>query len=67
MTFIENEIYVDRNNTQYRYIERRGGVTVFIIFGTEQRTIRNSVGRFRWDELDTSVDIIGKLDRKSVL
>jgi hypothetical protein len=64
MTFIENEIYVDRNNTQYRYIERRGGVTVFIIFGTEQRTIRNSVGRFRWDELDTSVDIIGKLDDK---
>ena len=64
MTFIENEIYVDRNNTQYRYIERRGGVTVFIIFGTEQRTIRNSVGRFRWDDLDTSVDIIGKLDDK---
>jgi len=64
MTFIENEIYIDRSNTQYRYIERRGGVTVFIILGTDQRTIRNSVGRFRWDDLDTSIDIIGKLDDK---
>jgi hypothetical protein len=64
MTFIENEIYVDRDNTQYRYIERRGGVTVFMNLMTNERAIRNSVGRFRWDDLDTSVDIIGKLDDK---
>ena len=64
MTFIENEIYVDRDNTQYRYIERRGGVTVFINLKTNERAIRNSVGRFRWDDLDTSIDIIRKLDDK---
>ena len=62
MKFVENEIYVDRSNTRYRYIERRGGVTVFIILGTDQRTIRNSVGRFRWDDLDTSIDIISKVN-----
>jgi len=60
MTFIENEIYIDCDNTQYRYIERRGGVTVFMNLTTNERAIRNSVGRFRWDDLDTSVDIIGK-------
>jgi len=64
MTFIENEIYIDRDNTQYRYIERRGGVTVFFNLTTNERAIRNSVGRFRWDDLDTSIDIIGKLDDK---
>ena len=62
MTFIENEIYIDRDNTQYRYIERRGGVTVFFNLTTNERAIRNSVGRFRWDDQDTSIDIIGKLD-----
>jgi hypothetical protein len=62
MTFIENEIYIDRDNTQYRYIERRGGVTVFMNLTTNERAIRNSVGRFRWDDQDTSIDIIGKLD-----
>ena len=30
MTFIEGEYYVDRDNTQYIYVERRGGVTVFL-------------------------------------
>ena len=64
MTFIENEIYIDRSNTQYRYIERRGGVTAFMNLTTNERAIRNSVGRFRWDDLDTSIDIIGKLDDK---
>ena len=64
MTFIENGIYVDRDNTQYRYIERRGGVTVFMNLTTNERAIRNSVGRFRWDDLDTPVDIIGKVDEK---
>jgi hypothetical protein len=60
MEFIVGEIYVDRDNTQYRYIERRGGVTVFMNLTTNERAIRNSVGRFRWDDLDTNFDIIGK-------
>jgi hypothetical protein len=62
MTFNEEEYYVDRDNTQYLYIERRGGVTVFLNLTTRERAIRNSVGRFRWDDLDTNFDIIGKLD-----
>ena len=61
MEFIVGEIYVDRDNTQYRYIERRGGVTVFMNLTTNERSIRNSVGRFRWDDLDTSIDIVGKV------
>jgi hypothetical protein len=61
MEFIVGEIYVDRDNTQYRYIERRGGVTVFMNLTTNERAIRNSVGRFRWDDLDTSIDIVGKV------
>jgi hypothetical protein len=61
MEFIVDEIYVDRDNTQYRYIERRGGVTVFMNLTTNERAIRNSVGRFRWDDLDTSIDIVGKV------
>jgi hypothetical protein len=64
MTFIEGEYYVDRDNTQYIYVERRGGVTVFLNLTTNERAIRNSVGRFRWDDQDTSIDIIGKLDDK---
>ena len=61
MEFIVGEIYLDRDNTQYRYIERRGGVTVFMNLTTNERAIRNSVGRFRWDDLDTSIDIVGKV------
>ena len=61
MEFIVGEIYVDRDNTQYRYIERRGGVTVFMNLTTNERAIRKSVGRFRWDDLDTSIDIVGKV------
>ena len=64
MTFIEGEYYVDRDNTQYIYVERRGGVMVFLNTTTRERAIRNSVGRFRWDDQDTSIDIIGKLDDK---
>ena len=60
MEFIVDEIYVDRDNTQYRYIERRGGVTVFMNLTTNERAIQNSVGRFRWDDLDTSIDIVRK-------
>jgi hypothetical protein len=62
MTFVEDEYYLDRDNTQYIYVERRGGVTIFLNLTTRERAIRNSVGRFRWDNQDTPVDIVGKLD-----
>jgi hypothetical protein len=60
MEFVANEIYVDREGVEYRYIERRSGVQVFESVETNQRLVLNSQGRFRWDNQDHPRDIIGK-------
>jgi hypothetical protein len=60
MEFVANEIYVDREGNEYRYLERRSGVQVFESVETGTRLVLNSVGRFRWDDQDHPNDIIGK-------
>ena len=60
MEFVANEIYVDREGVEYRYLERRSGVQVFENVDTNQRLVLNSQGRFRWDDQDHPRDIIGK-------
>ena len=60
MEFVANEIYLDREGVEYRYLERRGGVQVFESVETNQRLVLNSQGRFRWDDQDHPRDIIGK-------
>jgi hypothetical protein len=60
MEFVANEIYVDREGVEYRYLERRSGVQVFESVETNQRLVLNSQGRFRWDNQDHPRDIIGK-------
>jgi hypothetical protein len=60
MEFVANEIYVDREGVEYRYIERRSGVQVFESVETNQRLVLNSQGRFRWDDQDHPRDVIGK-------
>ena len=60
LTFEKGKVYLDRIDNQYVFIEKRGNVTVFEdILGT---TCRNSVGRYRWDDEDTDMDIIGELN-----
>lgn len=60
MEFIANEIYIDREGIEYRYLERHGGVLVFESIESGDRLVLNSVGRFRWDDQDHPRDIIGK-------
>jgi hypothetical protein len=60
MEFVANEIYLDREGVEYRYLERRGGVLVFESVETNLRLVLNSQGRFRWDDQDHPRDIIGK-------
>ena len=60
LTFEKGKVYLDRIDNQYVFIEKRGNVTVFEnILG---RTCRNSVGRYRWDDKDDNMDIIGELN-----
>jgi hypothetical protein len=60
LTFEKDKIYLDRIGNQYVFVEKRAGVTVFEdILG---RTHRNSVGRYRWDDKDTDMDIVGELN-----
>jgi hypothetical protein len=63
LNFEKDKTYVDRINNQYVFIEKRGNVTIFEdILG---RTCRNSIGRYRWDDKDTDMDIIGALDERN--
>ena len=62
MNFIVGEIYKDRDDNHYEFIERHGGVTIFINIKTGERVIQHMSGRFRWDDIDTSRDIIGKVE-----
>jgi len=60
LTFEKGKVYLDRIDNQYVFIEKRGNVTVFEdILG---RTCRNSNGRYRWDDKDDNMDIIGELN-----
>ena len=61
LTFVKDEVYVDRINNAYLFIEKRGGVTVFEDL-LQHRELRNINGRYRWDDKDDDRDIIGKLD-----
>lgn len=60
MEFVANEIYVDREGIEYRYLERRSGVQVFESVESGDRLVLNPVGRYRWDDQDHPRDIIGK-------
>ena len=60
MEFVANEIYVDREGNEYRYLERRSGVQIFESVESGNRLVLNLVGRFRWDDQDHPRDIIGK-------
>jgi hypothetical protein len=60
MEFVANEIYVDREGNEYRYLERRSGVQIFESVESGDRLVLNLVGRFRWDDQDHPRDIIGK-------
>ena len=61
LTFVKDEVYVDRKNNAYVFIEKRGGVTVFEDL-LKHREHRNINGRYRWDDKDDDRDIIGKLE-----
>ena len=58
MEFVANEIYVDRDGNEYRYLERRSGVQIFESVESGDRLVLNLVGRFRWDDRDHPRDII---------
>jgi hypothetical protein len=59
MEFVENEIYVDRQGNEYKYLHKVGGVTVFED-KDGSRIVQHFSGRFRWDDQDHPRDIIGK-------
>ena len=60
MEFVANEIYIDREGNEYRYLERRQGVQVFESVVTSKKIVLNLIGRYRWDGQDHPRDIIGK-------
>jgi len=60
MEFVANEIYIDREGNEYRYLERRQGVQVFESVVTSKKIVLNLIGRYRWDDQDHPRDIIGK-------
>jgi len=59
MDFVENEIYVDREDNEYRYLYKTGGVTVFESTDNK-KVVQHFSGRYRWDDQDHPRDIIGK-------
>jgi hypothetical protein len=59
MNFVENEIYVDRDGNEYRYLYKTGGVTVFESTDNK-KVVQHFSGRYRWDDQDHPRDIIGK-------
>ena len=59
MNFVENEIYVDRDGNEYRYLYKTGGVTVFESTDNK-KVVQHFSGRDRWDDQDHPRDIIGK-------
>jgi len=61
LTFVKDEVYVDRKNNAYVFVEKRSGVTVFEDL-LQHREVRNQDGRYRWDNKDDDRDIIGKLE-----
>jgi hypothetical protein len=46
MEFVENEIYVDRQDNEYKYLHKVGGVTVFED-KDGSRIVQHFSGRFR--------------------
>jgi hypothetical protein len=59
MVFVENEVYVDREGNEYKYLYKTGGVTVFES-ADGKRFVQHFSGRYRWDDQDHPRDIIGK-------
>lgn len=59
MVFVENEVYVDREGNEYKYLYKTGGVTVFES-ADDKRIVQHFSGRYRWDDQDHPRDIIGK-------
>lgn len=59
MNFVENEIYVDREGKEYKYLYKIGGVTIFES-ADGKRAVQHFSGRYRWDDKDHPRDIIGK-------
>lgn len=61
LNFVKGEVYIDRKNNAYTFIEKRGGVIIFEDL-LMKRECRNGEGRYRWDNKDDDRDIIGELD-----
>jgi hypothetical protein len=60
MNFAQGDVYLDRDNRKYTFIERRGSVLVFEDVTTKKNVVLNSVGRYRWDNQDDNRDIVAK-------
>ena len=61
MDFVENEIYVDREGNEYKFLRKIGGVAIFEPLDSKRkRIVQHFSGRYRWDDQDHPRDIIGK-------
>ncbi len=59
LNFEEGKVYIDRENIEYTYIERRHGVTIFKAIADDKIHVRNLNGQYRWDNKEDSRDIQG--------
>lgn len=60
MNFVENEIYLDREGKEYKYLHKAGGVIIFEDLQTGNNIAQHSSGRYRWDDVEHPRDIVGK-------
>jgi hypothetical protein len=60
MNFVENDIYLDREGKEYRFIAKVGGVTKFEDIKSGKTIVQHQSGRYRWDDNDHPKDIVTK-------
>jgi hypothetical protein len=59
MKFIEGRVFIDRVGTRYTFLKKSGGVTTFVDESVKL-VCRNENGWYRWDDIQTPVDIISE-------
>ena len=58
MNFVQGQTYKDREGAFYVFLHKNGNVCIFSD-GT-RKVCRHASGRYRWDEKQTNVDIVGE-------
>lgn len=57
MMFEKEKLYKDRKGTEYKFLDKSGGVLIFLD-SEHKKVCRSLSGFYRWDEKETDWDIL---------